>query len=78
MRFIDGLKDDIRSIVLIQRPQDLDSAFVLAALQEEVADSSRKKGVPQTGFPSIQAYSEESTTSSFTSTSTLAQGSSWS
>ncbi|XP_062230691.1 uncharacterized protein LOC133928395 [Phragmites australis] len=43
MRFIDGLKDDIRSIVLIQRPQDLDSAFVLAALQEEVADSSRKK-----------------------------------
>ena len=43
LRFIDGLRGDIRSIVLVQRPPDLDSACVLAALQEEVADSSRRR-----------------------------------
>lgn len=31
---IDGLRDDIKSAVLVQRPSTLDSAFVLAQLQE--------------------------------------------
>jgi hypothetical protein len=43
MRFIDGLRDDIKSIVLIQRPQDLDTACVLASLQEEVGDYSKRR-----------------------------------
>jgi hypothetical protein len=43
LRFIDGLRDDIKPIVLVQRPQDLDTAFVLAALQEEVADPYKKR-----------------------------------
>ena len=43
LRFIDGLRDDIKSVVLVQRPQDLDTACVLAALQEEVGDSSRRR-----------------------------------
>jgi hypothetical protein len=36
MRFLDGLWDDIRSVVMVQRPRDLDTAYVLAQLQEEV------------------------------------------
>jgi hypothetical protein len=43
MRFIDGLRDDIKSIVLVQHPQDLDTAFVLSALQEEVGDTHRRR-----------------------------------
>lgn len=35
-RFIDGLKDDIRAVVIVHRPQDLDTASSLALLQEEV------------------------------------------
>jgi hypothetical protein len=36
LRFIDGLRGDIKSIVLVQHPQDLNTACVLASLQEEV------------------------------------------
>jgi hypothetical protein len=43
LRFIDGLRDDIKSIVLVQHPKDLDTAFVLAALQEEVGDTHRRR-----------------------------------
>jgi hypothetical protein len=43
MRFIDGLRDDIRAVVLIQRPTDLDTAYVLAKLQEEVFMPPRKR-----------------------------------
>lgn len=38
-RFIEGLRPDIRSVVMVQRPADLDTACSLALLQEEVADS---------------------------------------
>lgn len=53
-RFIDGLRDDIRSIVLVHRPASLDSACSLALLQEEVGDSARRRDFrrPDTGFPS--------------------------
>jgi hypothetical protein len=40
--FVDGLKDEIKSVVLVQRPIDLDSACTLALLQEE-AESGRRK-----------------------------------
>jgi len=42
MRFIDGLRPDIRSVVLVQRPSDLDTASYLAILQEQGADPSRR------------------------------------
>lgn len=43
-RFIDGLKDEIRSVVIVHRPQDLDAASSLALLQEEVfMEYSRKE-----------------------------------
>jgi hypothetical protein len=49
---MDGLKDDIKSIVMVQRPKDLDTAFVLAQLQEEVGDGARRKEYrkPDLGF----------------------------
>jgi hypothetical protein len=37
MCFIDGLMYDIKSIVLVQRPKDLDTAYSLALLQEDVS-----------------------------------------
>ncbi|RLN22446.1 putative gag-pol polyprotein [Panicum miliaceum] len=40
-RFIDGLKDDLRSAVIIQRPSDLDTAFVLAQLQVALPSKRR-------------------------------------
>lgn len=48
-RFVDGLHSDIRSIVLVQRPKDLDTACTLALLQEEA-------GAPKLGLkPSLSA-----------------------
>jgi hypothetical protein len=37
-RFIEGLRSDIRAIVMVQCPNDLDTACSLALLQEEVAE----------------------------------------
>lgn len=43
-RFIDGLKDDIRAVVIIQRPHNLDSASSIALLQEEtIRDVPRRE-----------------------------------
>ena len=41
-RFVEGLRADIRAVVMVQRPPDLDSACALSLLQEEVAE-----GVPK-------------------------------
>jgi hypothetical protein len=38
-RFIEGLRSDIRAVVMVQRPTDLDTACSLALLQEEVVES---------------------------------------
>ena len=43
MRFIDGLRHDIKLVMLVQRPKDLDTAATLALLQEEVASASPSK-----------------------------------
>ena len=43
MKFVDGLRDEIRTVVHMQRPSTLDTAVVLALLQEEMLDSSKKK-----------------------------------
>ena len=37
-RFVEGLRADIRAVVMVQRPTDLDNACSLALLQEEVAE----------------------------------------
>jgi hypothetical protein len=58
-RFVDGLKKEIKTIVMMHRPQDLDSASSLALLQEEAllgpvnssrtseANSTFKKNSPE-------------------------------
>jgi hypothetical protein len=43
MRFVDGLHDGIRSMVMIQRPATLESACALALVQEEAGDYVKKK-----------------------------------
>lgn len=40
---IEGLRDDIKSVVLVQRPSTLDTACSLALLQEEVLDSAKRR-----------------------------------
>jgi hypothetical protein len=55
MRFIDGLKDELKSSVLIQRPQDLDTAYTLAQLQKELYDISGKKR----DFKKVDSYSSK-------------------
>jgi hypothetical protein len=42
-RFVDGLKEEIRAIVMIQRPSTLDTACALALVQEKVMDLGKKK-----------------------------------
>ena len=43
MRFMDGLRDDIRNAVHMQRPNSFDEACVLALLQEELLESTQRK-----------------------------------
>jgi hypothetical protein len=43
MRFVDGLKKEIKSVVMIQRPANLDSACALSLVQEEACDSGKRK-----------------------------------
>ena len=65
-RFIDGLKKEIKSVVMVHRPQDLDSASSLALLQEEAlldqTNSSSKKG--ELNIPYKNAYSDRARFSS--------------
>lgn len=49
-RFVEGLKNEIRSVVMVQRPTDLDTACALALLQEEVSETAR---------PAHQRYNEQ-------------------
>jgi hypothetical protein len=39
-RFMEGLKPHVRLLVAIQLPQDLDTAYTIALVQEEVGDGS--------------------------------------
>lgn len=46
-RFIEGLRDDVRAVVMIQRPGDLDTTCILALLQEEVSEPMRRREMPK-------------------------------
>lgn len=48
MRFVDGLRGDIKAAVHLHRPANLDSACALALLQEEVGDSSSRREARKT------------------------------
>ena len=51
-RFVDGLKDDIKSVIVVQRPSSLDTACSLALLQDEMAEQTKKRDYrrPDSGF----------------------------
>jgi len=51
-RFVDGLKDDIKSVIAVQRPSSLDIACSLALLQDEMAEQTKKRDYrrPDSGF----------------------------
>jgi hypothetical protein len=59
-RFIEGLSSNIRRVVMIQCPQDLETAVSLALLQEEIEDDVPKfvgrQGIQQRQF-SRQSFS---------------------
>jgi hypothetical protein len=52
MKFIDGLRDDIKSVILVQCPSNLDTVCALALLQED-ADSSRRHEPSRGAGPSF-------------------------
>jgi hypothetical protein len=43
LKFVDGLRDDIKAVVMLQRPQDFDTATVIAQLHEKAGLMLRKK-----------------------------------
>lgn len=47
-RFIDGLKHEIKSVVMIHKPRDLDTASSLALLQEELVTDVYKRDIKKT------------------------------
>ena len=59
-RFIDGLKREIKAVIMVHRPQDLDSASSLALLQEEALldqpNSSHRRGDANTMYK--RSYSD--------------------
>jgi len=42
-RFVDGLREDVRSVVMVTRPQNLNTACTLGLLQEEALDEGIHK-----------------------------------
>lgn len=55
-QFLEGLKHEIRAGVLLHQPKDLDSAFSLASLQEELVEALprrefRRQEAPQARPP---------------------------
>jgi hypothetical protein len=64
MHFMDGLRDEVKSMVMIQRPSNLEEACALALVQEEDVEFSRKReykrfdssssmSYQKSGFPSL-------------------------
>lgn len=58
LKFLDVLKDEIRSVIMVQRPSNLDTSCSLALVQEEVADSSRKKDIKRSDLYGARSVSK--------------------
>ena len=56
-RFIDGLRADVRLIVAVQRPLDLDTAYSIALVQDELGDDEWDHDSPPTRRPSSSSSS---------------------
>jgi hypothetical protein len=61
MRFVDGLRPELKAIILVSRPQSLDAAISMALVQEEVAATppaltSSRDWTPKPKFPPKTAW----------------------
>lgn len=56
-RFIDGLRDDIKAVVLVQRPGNLDAACSIALLQEETIKDIPRRDVRRNEWGNSFRYS---------------------
>lgn len=56
LRFIDGLRDDIKSVITVQRPSTLDTACSLAQLQEKVGGSLHRPDGRKPEFSVVKPY----------------------
>lgn len=68
-RFIDGLREDIRFVVMMQSPVDLDTASSLALLQVEVFGDFMKRNVKKAEFVPLVKHTWKMPQSTFTPTS---------
>ncbi|CAD6339885.1 unnamed protein product [Miscanthus lutarioriparius] len=64
-RFIDGLKEDIRNVVLVHRPANLDTASSIALLQEEYYRDPPKKEFRKHESNTAFKYSGRNSSGSF-------------
>jgi hypothetical protein len=55
MKFVDGLRDDIKVVVMLQRPPDVDTVAVLAQLQEEAGALVKKR---ESRWPDSKNYTK--------------------
>jgi hypothetical protein len=53
--FLDGLKDDMRSIIIIHRPQDMEIVCALTLMKEEEAEGGKCKLVLKSDHPSTRS-----------------------
>lgn len=58
-RFVEGLKSSVRMVVAVQRPADLDTAYSIAAVQEEISDSKPEYN-RRPGFSAPRQYKHQS------------------
>lgn len=80
LKFVDGHRDDIKAVVMLQRPKDFDNAAVLAQLQEEAGEPGRKRdymrsylgGAVKVSTPSVGTQPPSSKEAKSTSTTTSA------
>lgn len=67
-RFVDGLKDEMRAIVLIHRPENLDTASSIALLQEESGKDPPKREFKKNDYGGAFKYRSSYTNVGSTST----------
>lgn len=70
-RFIDGLKHDVRLIVAVQRPVDLNTAYTIALVQEEVCEDEPEYCSSNSRRPQSSSSSRSARQLSFRNTEEL-------
>jgi hypothetical protein len=64
-RFLDGLKPGVRVLVAIQQPADLDAAYTMELLYEELGDGSTPWNAVATPVPSRRTIATSASASPF-------------